>query len=78
MCSSCSQCFLCGCERVKCVVLCLYRAGVGGDIPAGRVREMCSSCSQCFLCGCEGVKRVVLCLYRAGVGGGDIPAGRVV
>ena len=37
MCSSCSQCFLCGCEGVKCVVLCLYRAGVGGDIPAGRV-----------------------------------------
>ena len=60
-----------------CCVLCLYRAGVGGDIPAGRVREMCSSCSQCFLCGCEGVKCVVLCLYRAGVGG-DIPAGRVV
>ena len=38
MCSSWSQCFLCGCEGVKCVVLCLYRAGVGGgDIPAGRV-----------------------------------------
>ena len=62
MCSSCSQCFLCGCEGVKCVVLCLYRAGVGGDIPAGRGERCVLRAVSVFSVAVRGLS-VLCCVY---------------